>query len=153
MFEESIRVPLIIRWPGKVRPGIVIDHVVSNLDLFPTILDVVEICTPANLYIHGRSLVPMLTDKATSWDDTLFGQYDMHHSQVARMRMNRNPERKLIRHFEPGGRDELYHLAADPGETKNLAGSRDVESKNQEQDLNRRLLAWTNAIGDPLASR
>ena len=64
------------------------------------------------------------------WDDTLFGQYDMHHSAVARMRMIRTPEWKLVRHFEPGGQDELYHLAEDPGETRNLADSAKPEHRS-----------------------
>ena len=91
MFEESMRVPLLIRWPGVIAPETVIDRVVSNLDLFPTILDMTRIGSPANLRLHGRSLVPLLKDKTAPWDDTLFGQYDMHHYQVARMRMIRTP--------------------------------------------------------------
>ena len=61
MFEESMRVPLIIRFPGAA--GSVIDHVVSNLDLFPTILDLAGTGVPANLQLHGRSLVPLLRNK------------------------------------------------------------------------------------------
>ena len=70
-----------------------------------------------------------------SWDDTLFGQYDMHHYQVARMRMVRTPEWKLVRHFEPGGQDELYHLAEDPGETRDLAGSAEPKHRAQRDGL------------------
>jgi hypothetical protein len=48
-------------------------------------------------------------------------QYNMHHSQLAKMRMIRTPEWELVRHVEPGGKDELYYLAADPGDTRTLA--------------------------------
>ena len=152
MFEESMRVPLLVRWPGVVSGGTVIDHVVSSLDLFPTILDMARVGVPANLRLHGRSLMPLLRNASAPWDETLFGQYDMHHYQVARMRMIRTPDWKLIRHFEPGGQDELYHLAADPGETTNLAGARDPESQSHQQMLARRLADWMRAIHDPLST-
>jgi choline-sulfatase len=153
MFEESIRVPLIIRRPGRGRPGTVIERVVSNLDLFATILDLAGIGVPDNLRIHGRSLVPLLRGEPVAWDDTLFGQYDMHHYVVARMRMIRTPEWKLIRHLEPGGKDELYHLAADPGDATNLAGSPEPTTRRSQAELSHRLEKWMKAMNDPLVSR
>ena len=78
----------------------------------------------------------------------LFGQYDMHHYQVAQMRLVRAPEWKLVRHFEPGGQDELYHLAEDPGETRDLAGSADLNHRAQREALARRLDDWMTRIGD-----
>jgi choline-sulfatase len=148
MFDDSIRVPLLVSWPGVVTPGTTIDRVVSNLDLFPTILELAGLDVPANLEIRGRSLVPLLRGQSTPWDDTLFGQYDMHHYQVARMRMVRTREWKLVRHFEPGGQDELYDLAKDAGELRNLAGSSEPDTRAQRDRLNRQLEAWIARIGD-----
>lgn len=150
MFEESIRVPLLVRWPGVVAPGMKIDQVVSNLDLFPTLLDLVGIGLPEDLRIEGRSAAPLLRGEPVDWDDTLFGQYDMHHGAVARMRMVRTPEWKLVRHFEPGVEDELFHLAEDPGEDHNLAGS--DAHRTTFLRLNRRLQLWMASIDDPLLS-
>jgi choline-sulfatase len=150
MFEESIRVPLIMCWPGRIAPGTVIDRVVSNLDLFPTILEMAGIGVPGNLQVHGRSLVPLLQGKPTGWDDTLFGQYDMHHYQVARMRMIRTPDWKLIRHFEAGGQDELYHLAKDPAEMANLAASSDPDDQKSKTELTRCLREWMGSIHDSI---
>ena len=62
-----------------VLAGTTIDRVVSNLDLFPTILEMAGLGVPENLDIRGRSLVPLLRGQKPTWDDTLFGQYDMHH--------------------------------------------------------------------------
>jgi uncharacterized sulfatase len=59
----------------------------------------------------------------TPSDDTLFGQYDMHHGQIASMRLIRTPHWKRIRHFEPGDQDALDHLADDPGELHSLGNS------------------------------
>jgi uncharacterized sulfatase len=148
MFDLACRVPLLIEWPGVIAPGTTIDHVVSNLDILPTIVDMAGLGVPANLQIRGRSLVPLLTNRSNPWDDTLFGQYDMHHYQTARMRMIRTPEWKLIRHLEPGGEDELYDLTRDPGELRNLAGSADEDHKKHRQQLETRLATWMKQIGD-----
>ena len=153
MFEESIRVPLIVRWPGVIEPGRQLERVVVNIDLFPTILDLVGLGVPENLTIAGRSFAPLLRgeqdDAPPKSDEAYFGQYNMHHGDVARMHLIRTPEWKLIRHFEPDGVDELYHLADDPGETRNLAAS--AEQRDRFQALDRRLHDWMSSIGDPLA--
>lgn len=152
MFDDSIRVPLIVRWPGVVAPGTKVDRVVSNLDIFPSVVEMTGSGVPDNLRIGGRSFVPLLRDpknKAIAWDDTLFGQYDMHNGQVANMRLIRTPEWKLIRHFEPGVDDELFHLADDPGETRNLAD--DPAHRDRKAELATQLQQWMISIGDPQA--
>jgi choline-sulfatase len=151
MFDDATRVPLLLSWPGVIQPGTKIERVVSNLDLFPTLLDIAGLGQPDNLIIRGRSVVPLLRGQSTSWDDTLFGQYDMHHYQVARMRMIRTPEWKLVRHFEPEGHDELYHLAEDPGETHNLANLTEPKTRVERDALARRLEGWMAQIGDRVA--
>jgi choline-sulfatase len=148
MFDDSIRVPLFLCWPGVVAPGTSIERVVSNLDLLPTILDMVGLGLPVNLHIRGRSLVPLLRGQTVTWDNTLFGQYDMHHYRVARMRMIRTPDWKLVRHFEPGGHDELYHLARDPGEIRDLADQRETTTRTMRDELGARLERWMAAIGE-----
>lgn len=154
MFDNSIRVPLLVRWPGTVAPGTTIDRVVSNLDLFPTILEMTGSGVPDNLQISGRSFVPLLREpnnSAVAWNDTLFGQYDMHNGHVARMRMIRTPEWKLVRHFEPGVDDELFHLADDPGETQNLADS--PAHRDRKAELAKQINQWMISIADPLATK
>jgi uncharacterized sulfatase len=152
MFDDAIRVPLIVRWPGTVAPGSAVEKVVSNLDIFPTVLEMTGLGMPPKHAIDGRSFVPLLkqdSSAASGWDDTLIGQYDMHHTKVARMRMIRTPEWKLIRHFEPGVRDELYHLASDPGETTDLIDAPEHHDRlaSLRAELHRRLAA----VQDPLA--
>jgi len=153
MFDDSIRVPLWVCWPGVVAPDTTIEQVVSNLDLFPTILDLAGLGVPDNLEIRGRSLGSLLRGQdACPGDDTLFGQYDMHHYQVARVRMVRTPKWKLVRHFEPGGQDELYHLAEDPGEVHDLAASTDSKHQAQRAALARLIEGWMARIGDQPSS-
>ena len=149
MFDDAIRVPLVISWPGVVASGTTIQQVVSNVDLLPTILDLARLGTPSNLSIRGKSLVPLLHgERSPAWNDTLFGQYDMTHYQIARMRMIRTPEWKLVRHFEPGGEDELYHLVRDPGELNDLGISTEPAHRSQRESLAQRLESWMAGIGD-----
>lgn len=150
MFDDAIRVPLSVRGPG-IKQGTTIDQVVSNLDIFPTVLDLVGLGTPPNLHLEGRSFAGLLRGESPPWDDTLFGQYDMHHYKAAQMRMIRTPQWKLIVHHEPDVESELYHLADDPGETRNLINA---DSASQTRaDLSNRLTRWMQSIGDPLAPR
>jgi choline-sulfatase len=155
MFDDAIRVPLLVRWPNVVKPGTVITRVVSNLDIFPTVLEATGIGVPPNLKIEGRSVVPFLTGKADAdalkppWNDTLFGQYDMKHSQRARMRMLRSTEWKLIRHFEPNVADELYRLSTDPAELTNLIGVH--EHGETLATLKKSLNDRMKELNDPLA--
>ena len=64
------------------------------------------------------------------------------------MRMIRTPEWKLVRHFETGGHDELYHLAKDPGETQNLESSAELVHRSQRASLAQRLERWMTSIDD-----
>ena len=149
MFDDSIRIPLIVRWPGVVKPGARIADATRNIDLFPTILDMTGLGVPANLNLRGRSVVRQLRGETVAdWDQTVFGQYDMHHTQNARMRMIRTPRWKLIRHFEPNAADELYDLANDPGELDNLIDSQAPTATEAKRDLGSRLDAWRKGIGD-----
>jgi uncharacterized sulfatase len=149
MFDDAIRVPLLLCWPGVVAPGTVIDRVVSNLDVFPTILEISGLGVPSNLEVRGKSFVPLLRGREPgSWDDTLFGQYDMHHYQTAWMRVLRTPEWKLVRHFEKGGEDELYHLTEDPGETCDLGSSAEPKHAATRTEMMHRIEDWMTRIGD-----
>jgi choline-sulfatase len=149
MYDDAIRVPLLISWPGMVAPRTTVTQVVTNLDLLPTILEIAGLGTPHNLEIRGKSLVPLLRGQNTAdWDDTLFGQYDMHHYQIASMRMIRTPAWKLVRHFEIGGQDELYHLTEDPGEAHDLGTSALPMHSSQRTSLAERLEGWMTRIGD-----
>ena len=75
MFDESIRVPLAIRWPGAVRPGTEVTEFVSNVDLFPSILGMLGIPMPTGLLQDGMDFSPILQGHKVAWRDAVFGQY------------------------------------------------------------------------------
>jgi len=148
MFEESIRVPLLLRWPGVVKPGTDIAEMVSNVDTFASVLGMLDVPIPKELKQEGLDFSPLLRGQKKPWRKVIFGQYDLHNGGLAYMRMIRTADWKLVRHHHANFMDELYHLSEDPGEFKNLATSakyRSIRNQLQEQ-----LTAWQRSIDDPL---
>ena len=147
MFEESIRVPLLVRWPGVTKPGSEIADTVSNLDTFATMLGMTGIVMPEGVKQHGVDFSPRLRGQSIPRREALYGDYDLHNGGFASMRMIRTDEWKLIRHQFTNGLDELYDLKNDPGEKKNLYSVGAARQKRQE--LTERLLTWQQSINDP----
>ena len=75
MYDESFQVPLIIRWPGVVEGGRVIDELVSNVDFFPTFLGMVGVPVPAGLSLQGQDFSPLLRGEDVSWRNVIFAEY------------------------------------------------------------------------------
>ena len=151
MFEESIRIPLIIRWPGVVKPGLELADTVSNIDTYASVLGMLGIRPPRRWQQEGSDFSPLLLGQKRATHDVTFGQYDLHNGGLAFMRMVRTREWKLVRHYFTNDLDELYHLAEDPGETKNLY--LDPKHEPVRDELQQRLTAWQRGIRDPILSR
>ena len=132
MFDTSIQVPFIVRWKGTVPTGRKVDGIVSFVDMFRTMADVAGVTVPDRLLVHGRSFWPLVTGEARDWQNDLYGEYDMHHGAIARMRMIRTERWKLVVHHEDRTCDELYDLQADPTETRNLASDPQHRAAYQE---------------------
>jgi arylsulfatase A len=122
IFEGGIRVPMILRLPGGIGAGRELDVPVSGCDLLPTLLDLAGIEAPRDLQLDGQSLAPLVHGNAAFpmkrellWH---FPHYNMHGSTPSSaLRFGRF---KLIRFYETG-RDELYDLQLDPGESRDLS--------------------------------
>ena len=115
MYDNSIRVPTAVRWPGRIRAGARLGRTLRNIDWFPTLLDIAGVPLPREIQIRGRSFLPLLLgEELPDWDDSLYCEYSTHHQSRTHMRMFRTPEWKLVRDFLNPERDELYHLAEDP---------------------------------------
>jgi len=145
MFDDSIVVPLIVRWPGVVKPGSVSGRLVSHLDIYPTLMEIAGLDPAAVEHLEGLSLVPILRGEETIWRNQLFLIYDMKYHAVAHMRMIRTERWKLIHHYEDEAKNELYDLVSDPGELENLYGSPNCRSA--QQILTRRLKQWEERVG------
>lgn len=149
MYDHSVRVPTLIRWPGVIEPASTYKATVTNLDWFPTLLKIAGVKPPADLVLRGRDISPLWTDESADWSDGFFGQYSTRHQSQTHMRCYRTPHWKLIRDFLNDGRDELYDLTNDPAEAKNLIDSDDEKIKSVIGDLHAKLLAEMRAIDDP----
>lgn len=120
MYEESFQMPLIVKWPGATPAASTCDEFVQNLDYVPTLLEMAGISLPESL--QGRSLVPLLRgDTPTDWRQSLYYHYYASNTihQVARHNGVRTDRHKLI-HFYETDEWELYDMANDPDELKNI---------------------------------
>ncbi|MEQ9406084.1 MAG: sulfatase [Fuerstiella sp.] len=119
MYEESLKMPLIVKWPGVTEPGTVNTDLVQNLDYAETFLDVAGTDIPENM--QGRSLVPLLKGQAPAdWRKSIYYHYFEYPSvhMVARHNGVRTSRYKLI-HFYQFGEWEFYDLEKDPDELQN----------------------------------
>jgi arylsulfatase A-like enzyme len=137
MYEEGVRVPLLIQGPG-FQSGVQCDALVDLMDVMPTLLDIAGAPIPAA--VQGRTLTPLLSGRRTRLRDSIFCHYDDF------FRMVRTPRHKLVRHLKTG-REELFHIEIDPYEQHNL-----VESARYAPvlaDLRARLNHWRRTLHDP----
>jgi N-acetylglucosamine-6-sulfatase len=125
-YEESIRLPLFMRYPKLARAGSTPPQMALTIDLAPTVLELAGVTPPAS--VDGRSLLPVLRGDATDWRRSFLIEYwsDTVFPRVLRMGYDavRTERYKYVRYRELTGMDELYDLQADPYELQNLAGSK-----------------------------
>jgi arylsulfatase A-like enzyme len=112
LWRESTRVPLIVVAPGVTQPGTKTDSVVSLLDLYRTLVELAGLDMPA--HPEGVSLVPLLEDPDVAWDHAAISTNAFGGHAVS------TDQYRYIRYSD--GSEELYDIASDPHEWRNLAG-------------------------------
>ncbi|HBO43388.1 MAG TPA: sulfatase, partial [Planctomycetaceae bacterium] len=140
IYEGGIRVPMIVRWPGVVRPGSVCGVPVSSVDFFPTIL---EIAGAKPREVDGESLVPLFKQEGQLERDAIYWHYP-HYSNhlMPPFGAIRQGDFKLVELYEDG-QLQLFNLKDDLGETRNLAGAMPEKTK----ELHAKLEAWRKSVG------
>jgi arylsulfatase A-like enzyme len=120
MYEESIRMPLLVRWPGKAPPGSVQSAMILNLDFAPTLLEAAGLRSPPQ--VQGRSFLPILGGSVPpDWRTSFYYRY-YHYPQDHRVQPHygiRTTRHKLI-YFNKIDAWECYDLEKDPREMRNL---------------------------------
>lgn len=125
MYEESFRMPLVMRWPGVIKPGTTVSQLTQNIDFAPTFLQAAGLPVPGE--IQGASLLPLLKDAGSPWRDALYYHYYNHGGNkleprgehgVPRHHGVRTDRYKLI-HYYTSDEWELFDLEKDPQEMHN----------------------------------
>lgn len=121
-YEESIRIPLVVRCQEVFKPGTKIESMVANIDIAPTILELAGLTAPNDM--DGRSFVGLATGaiSADAWRKHLLYEYHWEWSfpHTPTMFALRGKRFKFIQHHGVWDLDELYDLEADPKESRNL---------------------------------
>ncbi len=152
MWDTSLKVPCAIRWPGVIKPGTRISQTVTNLDWFPTLLAMAGVKLPNTITVRGRDFSGLLKGQTVKWDNDLYAEYSMHHGSKTHMRAWRTPKWKYMTDLANPGREELYDLNTDPGETKNLAASTRPEHVQIKQRLGQLIRKRMTELNDPALS-
>ncbi|OQB85965.1 MAG: Arylsulfatase [Planctomycetes bacterium ADurb.Bin126] len=120
MYEESLKMPFLVRWPKRIKAGSVNRDMVLNVDFAPTLMAAAGLATPADM--QGRSFLPVLEGKTPAdWRQSMYYRYyhyPMHHRVQPHYGV-RTHEYKLI-YFNKLDQWELYDLKKDPEELKNV---------------------------------
>jgi choline-sulfatase len=173
-YDESVKVPLVLRWPGRLPAGRRRRQVVNLLDLAPTILE--ALAAPALPHADGRSFLAVARDGAAPWLDETFAEYCTDRTpawtggMAVRQRMIRSGEWKL--NFYYGYRPQLFHLGDDPAEENDLAldpahaglrdalvarvvagwDPREIDARMAARERDKEMIAaWSRAVRPPNA--
>jgi N-acetylglucosamine-6-sulfatase len=130
-YEESIRIPLLMRYPKLIQPGSTRDQLAMNVDIAPTLLELAGVSLPKQM--HGRSLLPVLKEDTGQWREAILTEYFANaHNRIPAWQAVRTPRWKYIHYTNVEGVDELYDLTTDRFEIKNRIQEPDVEATLSE---------------------
>jgi N-acetylglucosamine-6-sulfatase len=150
-YEESMRVPMLMQCPELFKGGTVVEKIVANLDIAPTILEAAGLRPPD--YMDGKSFLAVAQGKNVPWRDKLLYEYywERNFPQTPTIHALRTDDYKYIHYFGIWDIDELYDIKNDPRETRNLIFS--AEHRQVVQRLNKEmfdLLRETDGMYIPL---
>lgn len=143
-YEESMRVPMLMRVPGA-PPGTKVARLVANLDVAPTLLDAAGLRPPPGL--DGASMLPLARGEDVPWREELLYEYfwERNFPQTPTIHALRGARYKYVRYHGLWEVDELFDLQSDPGESRNLVDS--PEHLGLAERMNRRLFDLLEATG------
>ncbi len=144
-YEGGIRVPLILRWPGKAKAGTQCDTPVISMDIYPTCLRAAGLEQHPSQHRDGHDLSPLLNSSKSSLKRTSLHWHYPHynsHPHAVPSSVIRKGDWKLIETFDPKSL-QLYNLSEDLSETMNLAEEKSSTLKNLHAELE----AWRQKVG------
>ncbi|WP_261360421.1 sulfatase-like hydrolase/transferase [Gemmata massiliana] len=142
LYEGGVRVPLVVKWPGKVKPG-TMDQVACSIDFFDTILEATGTKKPANLKTDGVSLLRTITSGEPLTSRAIYWHYPHYANQGGRPGgAVRSGDYKLVEYYEDGRR-ELFDVRKDLSESRNLVNDAPATMK----ELAAALDSWRKEVG------
>ncbi len=120
--EGGVRVPMFMRWPGRISPGKKVEKIASHVDILPTLTAMCEITKYQTLPLDGKNLLPLIQDTTENWQDR----------RIYTFKFSRNDDRvvpgsvrtqrwRAVRGGKKGQNWELYDMKSDPGQKRNVA--------------------------------
>lgn len=145
MYEESMRVPLLVRCPSVIAPGSKVTQVIQNVDIAPTFLAYAGLEKPAQM--QGNSFLPLLKGEKIAWRDRAFYEYywESDFPQTPTMFGVRTDRYKYIFNYGVWDANELYDLQNDPREVNNLIRSK--EHQVIAGELKKQVFDWLEQTG------
>jgi len=150
-YEASIKVPLLVWWPGKVKKPMVIDEMVANIDIAPTLLDIAGIAIPENM--DGQSFKPLIEGQEINWRKELLYEYywERNYPYTPTTHALITGRYKFIRYHGIWDLNEFYDLKLDPDESTNLINQEEYQELiNSHRNSLFKLLSETNGESMPL---
>jgi arylsulfatase A-like enzyme len=151
IFEESVRTPLVVRWPGVVKPGGTNRDLVSLLDMAPTFLEAAGVTVPAE--VQGKSLVPVLKGQTPAdWRKSFYYHYyEYPGPHAVRRHYGVVTDRfKLVHFYEPGvDYRELFDLQKDPKELTSVYDKPEYAAARKELEAELARLRKELKVPDP----
>ena len=142
-YEESVKVPFLMRCPELIKGGVVIDKMIQNIDVAPTILELAGVEKPARM--QGMSILPLIKGEDVAWRDGIFYEYfwENDYPQTPTMHGVRTDRYKYIRYHGIWDTNEFYDLKEDPYEMNNLIAS--PEHQELIQQLSGDIYDWLDS--------
>lgn len=151
LYDNSLKVPTIVRWPGVIQPDSVNHSSMSNLDWFPTLVSVADGKASLNNIVRGQNYLPAFLDENKILSSDYYAAYSTLHQSLTHMRMYSDGDYKLIRDFKNPKRDEFYNLKDDPLESRNLlAYPLSVEQTLLVKTFHQKILQKMISTNDPV---
>ena len=146
MYEESLRPPILMRYPKEIKPGIKINNLIQNLDFAPTFLDYAGIEIPDDL--QGDSFRKIVNNTSSKWRDAIYYTYYEYPSvhMVKRHYGVRTDRYKLMHFYYDIDEWEMYDLQEDPSEMKNVYD--DPKYLEVRKNMHKKLIEMRIKYGD-----
>ncbi|MDI1249790.1 MAG: sulfatase [Lacunisphaera sp.] len=144
-YEPSMRVPMLMQCPALIKGGTVLDQMIANIDVAPTIMEAMGLQKPAHM--DGQSFLPLVQGRHVPWrNEFLYVYYwEKNYPQTPTIFSLRGDRYKFITYYGLWDADELYDLQNDPQETRNLRY--DQAYQGQVQTMEDKLYAMMTELG------